>query len=66
MIGLKSLNDWIGLHDWKGGLPIIFYLKISFSWVELWMHTEFQLPSLPKSGTFMVGDKQQQQKLQWN
>ena len=30
---------------------------VSFSWVEIRLHTEFQLPMLLRSGSFMVGDK---------
>ena len=28
-------------------------------WFEIRLHTEFQLPMLLRSGSFMVGDKQQ-------
>ena len=31
--------------------------KISVSWVEISLHTEIQLPSMPESGSSMVGDK---------
>ena len=34
-----------------------FFLDISSSWVEISLHTEFQLPSMPGSGSSMVGDK---------
>jgi hypothetical protein len=39
------------------GPPCNFFLHISFSLVELWLHTDFQLPRWPKSGRFMVWDK---------
>ena len=38
---------------------INLYLHISFRWVELRLHTESHLPRMPRSGRFMVGDKQQ-------
>ena len=34
-----------------------FFLDISSSWVEINLHTEFQLPSMPEIGSSMVGDK---------
>ena len=36
-----------------------FFLHIYFTWVEIRLHTKFQLPRLPRSGRFMVGDKRQ-------
>ena len=36
-----------------------FFLHISFSWVEIRLHAEFQLPMLLRIGSFMVGDKKQ-------
>ena len=33
-----------------------FFLHIYFSWVEIRLHTEFELPMLLRSGGFMVGD----------
>ena len=52
----------------KGGggqVTPIFFLQISFSWVEMSLHVEFHPPGLPISGRFMVGDKQKtrQQKI---
>ena len=41
-----------------GRLTPIFFLDISSSWVEISLHAEFQLPSMPISGSSMVGDKQ--------
>ena len=35
-----------------------FFLHISFSWAEISFHVEFHPPGLPRSGRFMVGDKQ--------
>ena len=45
-----------------------FFLHISFSWVEIRVHTEFQLPMLLRSGSFMVGEtkKGKQKKFQCN
>ena len=43
-----------------GGNPD-FFLHISFSWVEIRLHTEFQLPMLLRSGSFMVVDKKKRQ-----
>ena len=37
-----------------------FFLDISSSWVEINLHTEFQLPSMPEIGSSMVGDKKNQ------
>ena len=34
---------------------------ISSSWVERSLHAEFQFGRLPGSGSFMVGDRKQQQ-----
>jgi hypothetical protein len=39
----------------------IFFLDISSSWVEISLHAKFQLPSMPRSGSSMVGDKTKQQ-----
>ena len=39
-------------------MTLIFFLDISSSWVERSLHAEFQLPRLPRSGSSMVGDKQ--------
>ena len=36
-----------------------FVLHISFSLVKIRLHTEFQLPMLLRSGSFMVGDNKQ-------
>ena len=36
-----------------------FFLDIYSSWVERSLHAKFQLPRLPRSGSSMVGDKQQ-------
>ena len=33
-----------------------FFLHISFSWVEIRLHTECQLPMVLRSGSFMVGE----------
>ena len=38
------------------------FLDISSSWVETSLHAEFQLPSLPGSGSSMVGDKKNNNK----
>ena len=38
-----------------GGNPN-FFLRIFFSWVEIRLPTEFQLPMLLRSGSFMVGE----------
>ena len=37
-----------------------FFLDISSSWVEISLHTEFQLPSMPGSGISMVVETKQQ------
>ena len=44
-------------------LVLTLFNPISLSWVELRLHTEFQLPMLLKSGSFMVGDKQKRQQV---
>ena len=38
--------------------PILapFFLDISFIWVERSLHADFQLPSIPGSGSSMVGE----------
>ena len=41
-----------------------FFLDISSSWVERSLHAKFQLPRLPRSGSSMVGDKQQKTRQQ--
>jgi hypothetical protein len=41
-----------------------FFLDISSSWVEISLHTEFQLPSMPGSGSSMVGDKKNKKQQQ--
>ena len=41
-----------------GGLDKKIILDISSSWVERSLHAKFQLPRLPRSGSSMVGDKQ--------
>ena len=38
-----------------------FVLDISSRWVERSFYAEFQLPTLPGSGSFMVGDSRKQQ-----
>ena len=38
-----------------------FCLDISSSWVEISLHAEFQLPSMPRSGSSMVGDNKNKQ-----
>ena len=43
----------------SGGVGDPNFLPISFSWVELRLHNEFQLPRLPRSSRFMVGGKTQ-------
>ena len=48
-----------------GGLVTsIFLLHISFSKVEISLYVEFHPPGLPKSCSFMVGDKQTKNKRQ--
>ena len=43
------------------GLPDpIFFLQISFSWVEIRLQVEFHPPGLPRSGSSMVGDNKKQ------
>ena len=39
-----------------------FFLDICSSLVERSLHAKFQLPRLPRSGSSMVGDKQQKTK----
>ena len=55
---LLVLTLYLGLVGWEGGGEgnPNFFLHISFSWVEIRLHTEFQLPMLLRSGSFMVGD----------
>jgi hypothetical protein len=38
-----------------------FLLNISFSWVEISLHAEFEPLGFPRSGSFMVGDKKKRQ-----
>ena len=40
----------------------IFFLQISFSWVEIRLQVEFHPPGLPRSGRFMVGDNKKKTK----
>jgi hypothetical protein len=61
-----GLNPIQVVLAWRGGggggevTPILF-LHISFSWVEIRMHTEFQLSMLLRSGSFMVGETTKKQ-----
>jgi hypothetical protein len=36
-----------------------YFLDYSSSWVEMCFNAEYQLPSIPGTGSSMVGDKQQ-------
>ena len=38
-----------------------FFLHISFSWVEISLHAEFEPLGLPRSGRFMVGETKTRQ-----
>ena len=52
-IASVRLNPILG-----GGQEIpSFVLDISSSWVERMLHAKFQLRTLPRSGSSMVGDK---------
>ena len=45
-----------------GGGSSYFPPHISFSCVEISLHVEFHPPGLPRSGSFMVGDKNKKTK----
>jgi hypothetical protein len=40
-----------------------FFLHISFNWVEISLHAEFEPLGLPRSGRFMVGETKKQQQV---
>ena len=49
-----------------GGGDPNFFLHISFSWVEISLHAEFEPLGLPRSGRFMVGETKKQDKTSFN
>ena len=48
---LEVVVSWLETNKKKQ-----FFFNISFSWVELSLHAEFEPRGLPRSGSFMVGD----------
>ena len=41
----------------------VFFLHISFSWVEISLQAKFHPPGLPRIGRFMVGDNKKNQQI---
>jgi hypothetical protein len=49
-----------GLTPFYTGVEGNIFLHVSFSWVER-LYAEFQLPWMPRSGRFMVGEARTRQ-----